>query len=339
MSDRLQKRSNFIAATGWENARSENVAGDASNRSYDRLTKSDGQTAILMNAPPEKGEDVRPFVKILTHLRDNGFEAPKLLGTDSAQGFLLLEDLGDTLFARICQTDRTLEETLYQEAIDVLLQLHRVRAPSDVAPYDLETYLRETDLVTDWYLPCTTGQPPKQSLVDDFRKNVTTACTAIARTTHVLVLRDYHAENLLWLPERTGVKKVGLLDFQDALIGHPAYDLVSLLEDARRDTSIALQASMKSYFIEKSDADDESFNYAYATLGAQRNLKIIGIFARLCLRDGKPQYIDLIPRVWAHLQRDLSHPKLANLKEWVDNNVPSPTPDTLHRIKEAQNAA
>ena len=121
-------------------------------------------------------------------------------------------------------------------------------------------------------------------------------------------------------------------------MGHPAYDLVSLLEDARRDTSGTLQASMKDYFVEKSGVDKEAFNYAYATLGAQRNLKIIGIFARLCVRDAKPQYIDLIPRVWAHLERDLAHPLLANLKDWVEHNIPKPTPDVLARIKEAKYA-
>jgi aminoglycoside/choline kinase family phosphotransferase len=151
----------------------------------------------------------------------------------------------------------------------------------------------------------------------------------------VLVLRDYHAENLLWLPERGGVKSVGLLDFQDALIGHPAYDLLSLLEDARRDTSQSLQANMKHYFIKQSGVDDTAFNADYATLGAQRNLKIIGIFARLCIRDKKPHYVDMIPRVWAHLQRDLSHPKLAGLKAWVDRNMPAPSPEILARIKEA----
>ena len=338
MSNRKKKRIDFIAASSWQNAMSASVAGDASNRSYDRLTKSDGRTAILMNAPPEKGEDVLPFVKILTHLRDSGLEAPKLLAADREHGFLLLEDLGDALFARICKADQSLEKILYQEAIDVLLQLHRTKAPNDVAPYDLATYLREAFLVIDWYLPSATGQPPRQSVVDEFRENLTTLCNAIEQTSPVLVLRDYHAENLLWLPEREGVKKVGLLDFQDALIGHPAYDLVSLLEDARRDTSKALQVTMKSYFIENSDVDAGSFNYAYAVLGAQRNLKIIGIFARLCLRDAKPQYIDLIPRVWAHLQNDLSHPKLENLRGWVDEHMQPPTPETLSRIKEARNA-
>ena len=339
MNDRLQKRSDFIARTGWGDAQSVVVAGDASNRSYDRLTQADGQTAILMNAPPEKGEDVRPFIKILNILRAHRLEAPKLLSADDIHGFLLLEDLGDNLYARVCQAEPAMENTLYQAAIDVLLQLQTLPTPNDVAPYDLAAYLRETDLVTDWYLPGTSGQASTPALRNDFRAEVTAACRAIKPVPPVLVLRDYHAENLLWLPERQGVQKIGLLDFQDALMGHPAYDLVSLLEDARRDTSLALQTKMKAYFIEKSGVNPDAFNYAYACIGAQRNLKIIGIFARLSIRDGKPHYVDLIPRVWAHLQHDLSHPDLTGLKRWVDKNLPEPNPENLTRIKEAQNAA
>lgn len=338
MSNRAQKRDDFITQAGWDDASAIVVAGDASNRSYDRLTKSDGRTAILMNAPPEKGEDVRPFVKILEILRNHGLEAPDLIATDNTHGFLLLEDLGDNLFAHICQTKPALENTLYKAAIDVLLHLQTLPAPRDVAPYDLAAYLRETDLVTDWYLPSVTNRPVEQALKGDFRAEVTSACNAIEPVSPVLVLRDYHAENLLWLPERKGCRKVGLLDFQDALMGHPAYDLVSLLKDARRDTSQQLQSDMKSYYIENAGVDPTAFNSAYATIGAQRNLKIIGIFARLCVRDAKPHYVDLIPRVWAHLQHDLEHPALASLKTWVDHNLPDPTSTVLARIKDVAHA-
>lgn len=337
MDARDKLRNEFVNSTGWGDAKSVVVAGDASNRSYARLTKPDGTTAILMNAPPEKGEDVQPFIKILTHLRDHGLEAPALLASDHGNGFLLLEDLGDDLFARICRTASEKEEDLYKAAIDVLIKLHSTQIPDDIPPYDLDTYLRETDLVTDWYLPGIAQQVTSYTLVKSFRDQVTAVCDAIQTPHPVLVLRDYHAENLLWLPERNGIKNVGLLDFQDALIGHPAYDLVSLLEDARRDTSKELQTKMKDYFIEKSGLKKDTFNYAYSALGAQRNLKIIGIFARLCVRDAKPHYIDMIPRVWAHLQHDLSHPELADLKNWVDVNVPKPIPEILTRIKEVQN--
>ena len=288
MTNRAAKKQAFLEHITWGNAESVTVAGDASNRSYDRLTKADNRKAILMNAPPEKGEDVRPFVKILKILIAHNLSAPELLASDEVNGFLLLEDLGDDLFARICKQDNSTESTLYKAAIDVLLSLHRAKISDDIPPYDMETYLRETDLVTDWYLPATTGQPTSDDTIAAYRDQIRSACTRIEETAPVLVLRDYHAENLLWLPERNGTQNVGLLDFQDALIGHPAYDLVSLLEDARRDTSSNLQQTMKDYFIDQSGLNQKAFNFAYAAIGAQRNLKIIGIFARLCVRDGKP---------------------------------------------------
>jgi aminoglycoside/choline kinase family phosphotransferase len=338
MNTRLLQRNEFINLAGWGKAKSKVVAGDASNRSYERLTNAVGKTAILMNAPPEKGEDVKPFILILNFLRKNELEAPELLYSDIENGFLLLEDLGDDLFARICLKSPELESQLYRAAVDVLVALHKAPVSNDIPPYDLNAYLRETDLVTDWYLPAATGQNPTQALIDEYRGVISDIISKIQPTNPVLVLRDYHAENLLWLPKRTNLKSVGLLDFQDALLGHPAYDLVSLLEDARRDTSNALQESMKAYFIEQSGIEKEVFNYAYAAIGAQRNLKIIGIFARLCIRDGKPHYVDLIPRVWAHLENDIKHPKLTRLKSWIETHVPQPTPEVLSRIKEARNA-
>jgi len=335
MTDRTAKKQAFLKNIKWDDAASVMVAGDASNRSYARLTKSDGRKAILMNAPPEKGEDVQPFVQVLNILLDHKLSAPELLGSDDVNGFLLLEDLGDDLFARICAQNPDTETMLYQAAIDVLLDLHNADIPDGIAPYDMATYLRETDLVTDWYLPAVTGQPSSNETVTAYRDHIHKTCDTIQNTKPVLVLRDYHAENLLWLPKRTGAQNVGLLDFQDALMGHPAYDLVSLLEDARRDTSVELQNSMKDYFISKSGLDVDDFNYAYAAIGAQRNLKIVGIFARLCVRDGKPHYVDMIPRVWDHLQRDLSHPGLSALKDWVREHIPTPTPANLAQIKGA----
>lgn len=339
MTTRTEKRTHFIQRIGWGDANAVVVAGDASNRHYERLTKPNGTTAILMNAPPEKGEDVRPFVKILNILRTFGLEAPELLYADENEGFLLLEDLRDDLFARVCEQEPRQEKELYRAAVDVLAALCQMPAPETVHPYTIADFLIETDRVTDWYLPGVTGNPVSSDFENAFRAHITEAFYKIETTLPTLVLHDYHAENLLWLPERTGLKKVGLLDFQDAFIGHPAYDLVSLLEDARRDTSPELQAAMKSHFLSTTRLEPEAFNYAYAAIGAQRNLKIIGIFARLCIRDGKPRYVDLIPRVWAHLQNDLAHPDLRSLKEWVYRYIPTPTPEVLTRIKEAPHAA
>lgn len=335
MSTRYEKQEQFIDRLGWTTAQSEIIAGDASNRKYMRLTQHDNSTAILMDAPPEKGENVRPFIKVLNFLRQNGLEAPDLYGQNAENGFLLLEDLGDALFARICCATPDIEDALYHAAADVLIKLHSVNPPQDTEPYDLSTYTRETDLLTEWYLPAVLNQPTSSSLTESLQHEIANICNPIFNDKPVLVLRDYHAENLLWLPNRKGGQKVGLLDFQDALVGHPAYDLVSLLEDARRDTSDALQISVKSYFLKHSGYDTDHFNYAYAALGAQRNLKIIGIFARLCVRDAKPHYVDLIPRVWNHLQKDLSHPDLNSLKKWIEQHMPKPTQQNLDKIKNA----
>lgn len=322
----------FLARAGWGSADRAPLAGDASNRSYDRL-RMDGRAAVLMVAPPEKGEDVRPFARITDLLRGFGLSAPAIYARDDDRGLLLIEDLGDDLMARLAG-DPVLEDRMYRTAVDVLIDLRDRDVPQDIPPYDAATYLREARLVTDWYIPAVTGTPCSRDTLSDFEALVAEACAACAQD--VLVLRDYHSENLLWLPDRTGVARVGLLDYQDALSGDAAYDLVSLLEDARRDTSADLRAEMIRHYLDRSGTNHAEFMTAYNALGAQRNLKIMGIFARLCVRDGKAQYPDLIPRVWDHLQRDLQHPSLARLADWVSANVPPPDTAALTRIKAAR---
>jgi aminoglycoside/choline kinase family phosphotransferase len=333
MAQRERLLINFLATTSWENAERVPLMADASGRSYERLTL-DGSTAILMNAPYDAGEDVRPFVAVTDMLMSFNLAPPKIISSDIKHGFLLLEDLGNNLFARICETSPNLETPMYSAAIDVLVQLHRKQAPDALPPYDMAVYLREVQLLTQWYMPALLGElsPTLQSKFDEIA-NQTFA--QIPTESPVLVMRDYHAENLLWLPEREGVCRVGLLDYQDALAGHPAYDLVSLLEDARRDTSPELRAEMIAQYLMSSNQNPNSFMAAYALLGAQRNLKIVGIFARLSLRDGKAHYVDLIPRVWDHLMRDLEHPACAELRAWVTQHVPSPTAANLQKLKQS----
>ena len=330
MTDRSQLIAHFLKDAGWDKAKRANLAGDASNRSYDRLQDATRGAAVLMNAPPEKGEDIRPFVKMTHWLLDAGASAPRILASDADAGLLLLEDFGDDLYARVCAKDAALETPLYTAAVDVLVQLAKAPAPSDIAPYDAATYLREAQLLTDWYLPAATGQDTSPDLHAEFNDLITKACAGLAEST--VALRDYHSENLLWLPDRDGIKRVGQLDYQDALLGHPAYDLVSLLEDARRDTSPVLQTAMFDHYVAQSGVDPVTFRSAYNVLGMQRNIKIIGIFARLCVRDGKPAYLKHMPRVWAHLQRDLTDPALKPLKDWVARHVPDPTPQIQARI-------
>jgi len=321
----LQDR--FVRANGWGDATAQTVAGDASNRRYVRLTRADAQTAIVMDAPPDKGEDVTPFVKIATYLTSQRLSAPHIYAQDIENGFLLIEDLGDDLFARLMADDAAIEPQLYAAATDVLLALHQA-PPCDVPMCDADWLTGMMDTVFDWYAPTI---PAKT------RAAFETAFHAMAQTLDhtpkVVILRDFHAENLLWLPTRQGVARVGLLDFQDALLGHPAYDLVSVLQDARRDVATDIETAMINRYLDGTTSDDGTFRTAYALIGLQRNLRILGIFARLGLRDGKPQYIDLIPRVWAYVERNLSHPSLAPLDQILHTALPKPTPTFLENLR------
>lgn len=340
-SDRTAALFAFLRDQGWGEADVAPLAGDASNRRYLRLSAA-GRRAVLMDAPPERGEDVRPFAAVTRWLRDAGYSAPEILGADHDRGFLLLEDLGDALFSRHIAERPEAELPLYERAVDLLADIARRPAPGHmgtaplsmpIAPYDMAVLEREALLIVDWWLPAVTGGPPASGLRVDFTGLLAAAMTGVAAAREVVVLRDYHADNLLWLPDRSGLAAVGLLDYQDALLGHPAYDLVSLLEDARRDTTADLREAMLTrYLAARPDLDAGGFRAAYAALGAQRNLKIVGIFTRLAVRDGKPGYLGMIPRVWAHLMNDLAHPALADLCAWVADNVPEPTEERLRSI-------
>jgi aminoglycoside/choline kinase family phosphotransferase len=333
MSDRQAQIAQFLKSAGWQDAVRASLAGDASARRYDRLTRLEPPfAAVLMDAPPERGEDIKPFLNIAHFLLNAGFSAPRIYAQNEQHGLILMEDLGDALFARVCAKSNGLEPTLYAAAVDALTALHATPPPPDLQPYSLDVYEREACLLTDWYLPAVTGNATSTTLRAEFVALIREACAALTDDQTICVLRDYHAENLLWLPDRKGHARVGQLDFQDALLGHPAYDLVSLLEDARRDTSDDLQTSMIARYLTASNLDPAAFRQAYATLGAQRNLKIIGIFVRLCQRDGKTGYVDLIPHVWAHLQKDLRHPALHALKAFMDRHVPAPEPAVLAQI-------
>lgn len=336
----------FLGAHGWPAAAARPLAGDASNRRYLRLDPAPGRPgAVVMDAPPERGEDVRPFVAVTHWLRAQGFSAPEVLAADPDRGFLLLEDLGDDLFTPLLARAPACEAELYGAAVHLLADLAAVPAPAEIgppdcrrplAPYDAAVLGREAALVRQWWIPAATGAPLSPDLGAEFDGLLAAATAQVAGAQEVLVLRDYHADNLVWLPERRGAARVGLLDYQDALGGHPAYDLVSLLEDARRDTSDELREAMLGHYLaRRAGLDEAAFRAAYAALGAQRNLKIIGIFARLAIRDGKPRYLAMIPRVWGHLMRDLAHPALGPLAAWVARHVPPPEPATLARVAAA----
>lgn len=335
----------FLSRTGWEGASVETLGSDASQRLYHRVWDPDtGLSAMVMDAPPEAGEDIRPFVEVAAMLRKCGLSAPETWTADEKTGLLLLEDFGDALFANVCSGHPDMEVELYSAAVDALVRLHG-HSPTGLRPYDRQTCVRESQLFTSWFLPAATEQPVPADVEEEFLSLVARAfdeyCNLPERD-RVIVLRDYHAENIMWLSDRDGERQAGVLDFQDAVAGHPAYDLVSLLEDARRDTSESLQAAMKKRYIgsvlgfraaEVPTETTRAFEAAYAVLGAQRNLRILGVFSRLCIRDGKFTYVDLIPRVWGHLQRDLQHPVLAELAEWTSRTVPAPGEKILSRIR------
>ncbi|GAB4298732.1 MAG: phosphotransferase [Roseovarius sp.] len=335
MDERAARIDAFVDRAGWAGARRVPLAGDASNRRYLRLyPATGGDSAVLMDAPPARGEDVRPFLRIARHLRRIGLSAPAILAADEAAGLLLLEDLGDDLFARVLDTCPDLENSLYCGAIDTLLALHAEPVPAACAPYDAALMSRLAGLAFDWYAAGGTGTD--SSAARDRFCAVLEPLLAEHAGAEVLILRDYHAENLIWLPARAGAARVGLLDFQDAMAGHRAYDLVSLLQDARRDVPEGLESAMLARYMAAAGLrgpQAAAFQSAYHLLGAQRNLRIIGVFARLCLRDGKARYVDLIPRVWALLQRDLADPALAALRPLLAAGLPAPSPDILDRLK------
>ena len=331
MADRSAEIADFVATAGWAEADMRPLAGDASNRRYLRLTAPDGARAVLMDAPGDRGEDVRPFMHIARHLSGLGLSAPAILAENVQSGLLLLEDLGDALFARLLEQAPEMERPLYEAATDLLVALHRHAPPAGLASYTPAHMADLACLALDWYRPGATGT--KSTIRDRFYAETETVLGALENLDTVLIQRDYHAENLLWLTERVGIARVGLLDFQDAMRGHPAYDLVSVLQDARRDVTPALAKAMTARYITETGHDAESFTTAYACLGAQRNLRILGVFARLCLRDGKAHYVDLIPRVWAHLAQDLRHPALAPVAALVASELPVPTPEILARLK------
>lgn len=302
----------FLASLGWNDAQVLPLAGDASFRRYFRVV-AEGRSAVLMDAPPPH-EDPRPFVSVAGWLTGQGFAAPTIHGTDLDRGLVLLEDFGDVRMRETVDADASREDALYGAAIDLLVELAR-HAAEGLAPYDRSVMHREANLLTEWYCPAVGIEADRDGYAAAWDAVFDMALTERP----VTVLRDYHAENLMLVGDGDSL---GLLDFQDALAGHPAYDLVSLLQDARRDVSPDLEARMLARYRAATGAGGD-FDAAYHVLGAQRNAKIVGIFTRLWKRDGKARYPGLCPRVWRYLERDLEHPALAPVKAWFDADIPA----------------
>ena len=346
----------------WGEAEARYLQGDASARSYARLAAGD-RRAVLMDWPRQPdgppirdglpysriahlAEDVRPFVAVAQALRAAGLSVPEILAADLERGFLILEDLGDRVFAAELEAGASQGE-LWRAATDALVILRRLPVPGTLPlpdgsscrlpPQDRGALQIETELLLDWYWPALLGEPPQAGIRAEFLAHWNAVFDRLLAMPRGWVLRDYHSPNLMWLPERHGARRVGILDFQDALQAPPAYDLVSLLQDARVDVAPDLEAGLIDRYCSAAANEDrgfdrDAFGFAYAALGAQRSTKILGIFARLARRDGKAAYLRHTPRLWRYLERYLEHPGLTLLRAWYDRHLP---PDIRTRILEA----
>jgi tRNA threonylcarbamoyl adenosine modification protein YjeE len=350
--DRLGAMLEFLDKAGFGAAARARIAGDASTRSYERLING-GNRFILMNSPrrpdgpPIKhglpysaiahlAEDVKPFVAVAKALRERGFSAPKVFRADHDAGFAVVEDLGAEL---VVAGDPPLPiAERYERAVDVLVELHRHDLPDvlpvtphvdyRIPPYDLDAFLIEVELLIDWYLPLR-GAPATVEARAEFLSLWREALRPALDARKTWVLRDFHSPNLLWLADRSGIAQIGLLDFQDAVMGPEAFDVASLLQDARVDVAEELEMALFTRYVRARRAHDrnydaDAFGRLYATLAAQRATKILGIFARLDRRDGKPQYLRHLPRIHTYVHRALRHPALAALRAWYDAHVPPP---------------
>ena len=317
MSDTLHDDlHDFLGGTDWEGADTAPLAGDASFRRFFRL-RVGNNSAMLMHAPPPH-EDPRPFLAVARWLEKNGLRAPAILAEDTEKGWILTEDFGDQRMREWIDDNPAGEPSVYASAINTLVELHKL-PPGPCPKYDLAVYLREAMLFAEWYCSAAKLEVDEQGYRAAWEEVLT---PLLARQDPgVTVLRDYHAENIMLLEPAQPDMSQGLIDFQDALVGHPAYDLVSLLQDARRTVTVDLEREMLALYLAHAQTD-EFFEEDYARLGAQRNAKIVGIFTRLANRDGKRRYLTMIPRVWAAMERDLRHPALSPVAKWFEANIP-----------------
>jgi tRNA threonylcarbamoyl adenosine modification protein YjeE len=349
---RLAALRQFLDGAGYLDAKRQRMAGDASTRSYARLIRNDG-SFILMNAPKRPdgpaiydgksysaavhlAEDVKPFVAIALGLREHGFSAPAIHHADLDWGFLITEDFGSEGF--VAGTPPAPIAERYQAATDMLAALHRETLP-DVLPlapqisypipvFDTEALLVELGLMLEWYLP-DRGVEPSNNLRAEFVMMWRELLAKPAAAPKTWVLRDFHSPNLIWLEQRPDTGKVGIIDFQDAVLGPAAYDLVSLLQDARVDVPEPLELAMLTRYMKARLGSGEAFDPAgfaelYAIMSAQRNTRLLGTFARLNRRDGKPHYLRHQPRIWTYLTRSLAHPTLSAFRAWYETHVPPP---------------
>ena len=306
----------FLAACGWEGAAIVPLAGDASFRRYFRVVEGE-RSAVLVDAPPPH-EDPRPFIAVAEWLAEVGLSAPPIFARDLDKGLLLIGDFGEERLRELADSNPHAEEGLYALATDVLIHLHRHPPMAGLRPHGLDQWLEEVKLFTDWYCPAVGLEVDGAGFQAAWREAL--APVDGDGLGPVTVLRDYHAENIMLVEDRAGVERFGLLDFQDAVAGHPAYDLASVLEDARRDVPPEIERAMIDRYL-AATPDGAAFERAYWALAAQRNTRILGVFTRLWKRDGKPHYRRFQPRMWGLLERDLAQPGLEPVRAWFDRHV------------------
>ncbi len=307
----------FLQSCGWGSAVVTPLAGDASFRRYFRVECGD-KRAVLMDAPPPH-EDPRPFILMAEYLTGIGLSAPRIIHRDLDAGLLLIEDLGDNRMREVVDADLACEPAIYSGVVDVLIELHRHAPPTDLRRHDMANWRDELDLFIDWYGPTVGLSLDRASFHDAWRE----VLSPVEQNCQpwVTELRDFHAENVMLVAGAAGVQHFGLLDFQDARVGHPAYDLVSMLEDARRDVTPAIEKAMLAHYMATTDRDS-GFEAAYWALGAQRNTRILGVFCRLWKRDGKAHYTSFQARMWGLLERNLAQDRLSPVRAWFDANIP-----------------
>ncbi len=357
MTERAEAMQAFLSDAGWGDAALYPLPGDASTRRYVRASLGD-RKAMVMDQPQGAetpacppgataeqrramgynaiarlaGADVGRFVATADFLRARGLSAPQIYAADTKKGFALIEDLGDGLYADVLADGRD-EYALYSTAIDALARIHAESAPAVLRPdkplhaYDDVALIAETDLMTQWFMPVALGRDASDAEISEHRALWQDVLAPVLAAPSVFVHRDYHAQNLIWLPERDGVARAGMIDFQDAVAGTRSYDLISLVEDARRDVDPMLAEAMTVRYLDVMRAqgrplDADAYRAEMAVMAAQRNAKIAGIFARLYKRDGKPRYLSYLPRVWRYLNHDLEHPALGPLKAWYERVIP-----------------
>ncbi len=315
----------FLTEAGWHEADHVAMPGDASSKRFLRLRR--GQDRALLMTTQNDPAISRRFGHVAQLLSDRGLRSPKIFARDMDRGYLLIEDFGDALFAREIAANAALERPLSDLAIDALIELGRYPAP-DLPRYEAQTAVEQAEWSVTWYA----GRGAADYA--DLSHALADALTAIDTPNPTLMLRDFHAENLVYLPKASGLAQAGIIDFQDAMIAHPAYDLASFLQDARRDLPPDTLTRQMRRFAEGSGMDEAALSGAFACYGAARSLRILGVFARLSLFAGKARYVDMIPRVWAHLEANLTHPALANVARHAEKTLPRPTTGLLHELRE-----